>query len=73
MELLELLEKLNADDGVHGVLVQAPLPGHIDEAKVFSTVSPAKDVDGFHPVNAGKIQVLSWFWCSRVGEIYAPI
>ncbi|MDP6794031.1 MAG: bifunctional 5,10-methylenetetrahydrofolate dehydrogenase/5,10-methenyltetrahydrofolate cyclohydrolase [Verrucomicrobiota bacterium] len=54
-ELLELLEKLNADDGIHGVLVQAPLPRHIDEAKVFSTVSPAKDVDGFHPVNAGKL------------------
>jgi len=56
-DLLELLEKLNADDGVHGVLVQAPLPGHIDEAKVFSTVSPAKDVDGFHPVNAGKLML----------------
>ena len=56
-ELLELLEKLNVDPAVHGVLVQAPLPGHIDETKVFSTVSPAKDVDGFHPVNAGKLML----------------
>lgn len=56
-ELLELLEKLNVDPAVHGVLVQVPLPGHIDETKVFSTVSPAKDVDGFHPVNAGKLML----------------
>ena len=53
--LLELLEKLNADASVHGVLVQAPLPVHIDETNVFSAVSPAKDVDGFHPLNAGKL------------------
>lgn len=56
-ELLELLEKLNADDSVHGVLVQAPLPGHIDETRVFSTVSPGKDIDGFHPVNVGKLML----------------
>lgn len=55
--LLELLGKLNADASVHGVLVQAPMPRHIDEAKVFSTVSPAKDVDGFHPLNAGKLML----------------
>ncbi len=55
--LLELLEKLNADDSVHGVLVQAPLPGHIDETRVFSTVSPGKDIDGFHPVNVGKLML----------------
>ena len=53
--LLELLGKLNADASVHGVLVQAPLPVHIDETNVFSAVSPAKDVDGFHPLNAGKL------------------
>ena len=53
--LLELLDKLNADASVHGVLVQAPLPVHIDETNVFSAVSPAKDVDGFHPLNAGKL------------------
>ena len=56
-ELLELLGKLNADAGVHGVLVQAPLPRHIDETNVFSAVSPAKDVDGFHPLNAGKLML----------------
>ena len=56
-ELLELLEKLNADDGVHGVLVQAPLPVHIDETRIFSTVSPSKDIDGFHPVNVGKLML----------------
>ena len=56
-DLLELLGKLNADASVHGVLVQAPLPRHIDEAKVFYTVSPAKDVDGFHPVNVGKLML----------------
>ena len=56
-ELLELLEKLNADDSVHGVLVQAPLPGHIDETRIFSTVSPSKDIDGFHPVNVGKLML----------------
>ena len=55
--LLELLRKLNADSSVHGVLVQAPLPVHIDETNVFSAVSPAKDVDGFHPVNAGKLML----------------
>ena len=56
-ELLELLGKLNADASVHGVLVQAPLPVHIDETNVFSAVSPAKDVDGFHPLNAGKLML----------------
>ena len=56
-ELLKLLVKLNADSSVHGVLVQAPLPRHIDETKVFSTVSPSKDVDGFHPVNAGRLML----------------
>ena len=55
--LLELLGKLNADSSVHGILVQAPLPRHIDETTVFSTVSPAKDIDGFHPVNAGKLML----------------
>ena len=56
-DLLKLLVKLNADSSVHGVLVQAPLPRHIDETKVFSTVSPSKDVDGFHPVNAGRLML----------------
>jgi len=55
--LLELLRKLNADSSVHGVLVQSPLPLHINETNVFSAVSPAKDVDGFHPINVGKLML----------------
>jgi methylenetetrahydrofolate dehydrogenase (NADP+) / methenyltetrahydrofolate cyclohydrolase len=54
-EVLELLEDLNADDGVDGILVQLPLPTHMDEAKVTRSVDPAKDVDGFHPLNAGRL------------------
>lgn len=56
-ELLALLERLNADSRLHGILVQAPLPSHINSATVYSTVSPAKDVDGFHPVNVGKLML----------------
>ena len=56
-ELLELLQRLNADQKVHGILVQAPLPRQISSTKVFSTVLPEKDVDGFHPVNAGKLML----------------
>lgn len=56
-ELLALLDSLNADETVHGILVQAPLPKHISETKIFSTVSPKKDVDGFHPVNVGKLMM----------------
>jgi methylenetetrahydrofolate dehydrogenase (NADP+) / methenyltetrahydrofolate cyclohydrolase len=54
-ELLELIGQLNADDSVDGILVQLPLPGHIDAALVIATVDPAKDVDGFHPINAGRL------------------
>ncbi|MEM1057842.1 MAG: tetrahydrofolate dehydrogenase/cyclohydrolase catalytic domain-containing protein [Verrucomicrobiota bacterium] len=54
-ELLALLGELNADPAVHGILVQAPLPQQISETKVFSTVLPGKDVDGFNPVNVGKL------------------
>jgi methylenetetrahydrofolate dehydrogenase (NADP+) / methenyltetrahydrofolate cyclohydrolase len=56
-ELLALIAKLNADSSVHGILVQAPLPAHIDQAVIFAAVSPAKDVDGFHPVNVGKLML----------------
>jgi methylenetetrahydrofolate dehydrogenase (NADP+) / methenyltetrahydrofolate cyclohydrolase len=56
-ELLALIGKLNSDSRVHGILVQAPLPKHIREAVVYSTVSPQKDVDGFHPVNVGKLML----------------
>lgn len=54
-ELLQKIEELNADDEVDGILVQLPLPGHIDESKVIHAVLPDKDVDGFHPENAGRI------------------
>jgi len=57
MELLDLVEKLNADDSVDGILVQLPLPSHIDEKKVIATIDPDKDVDGFHVVNAGRLAV----------------
>src|SRR5689334_1950060 len=56
-ELLALIGKLNSDSRVHGILVQAPLPKQIREAVVYSTVSPQKDVDGFHPVNVGKLML----------------
>ena len=56
-ELLALLAKLNADARLHGILVQAPLPKQIRESVVFSTVLPSKDVDGFHPVNVGKLML----------------
>ncbi len=54
-ELLALLKELNADQKVHGILVQAPLPPHIQSPRVYSAVRPEKDVDGFHPVNVGKL------------------
>ncbi|TAJ24420.1 MAG: bifunctional methylenetetrahydrofolate dehydrogenase/methenyltetrahydrofolate cyclohydrolase FolD [Reyranella sp.] len=54
-ELLSLIAKLNADPTVNGILVQLPLPKHIDTAKVLLAIDPAKDVDGFHPVNVGRL------------------
>jgi methylenetetrahydrofolate dehydrogenase (NADP+)/methenyltetrahydrofolate cyclohydrolase len=56
-ELLALLAKLNADPSLHGILVQAPLPKHIRQEVVYATVLPTKDVDGFHPVNVGKLML----------------
>ena len=56
-ELLALIAKLNADSRLHGILVQAPLPRHISETKIYSAVFPQKDVDGFHPVNVGKLML----------------
>ncbi|PIW28659.1 MAG: bifunctional methylenetetrahydrofolate dehydrogenase/methenyltetrahydrofolate cyclohydrolase FolD [Rhodospirillales bacterium CG15_BIG_FIL_POST_REV_8_21_14_020_66_15] len=53
--LLALIDTLNGDPAVHGILVQLPLPGHIDEGAVIAAVDPAKDVDGFHPVNVGRL------------------
>ncbi len=54
-EVLALVDELNADDQVDGILVQLPLPAHMDETRVTYAVSPRKDVDGFHPVNAGHL------------------
>ncbi|MFT0861160.1 bifunctional methylenetetrahydrofolate dehydrogenase/methenyltetrahydrofolate cyclohydrolase FolD [Ancylobacter sp. G4_0304] len=56
-ELLALIASLNADPGVHGILVQLPLPGHLDAQDVLAAIDPAKDVDGFHVVNAGRLAV----------------
>lgn len=56
-ELLELVEKLNGDTKINGILVQLPLPSHIDEEAVINAISPKKDVDAFHPVNVGKIMI----------------
>ena len=54
-ELLTLIGRLNADSSIHGILVQLPLPAHIDTQEVIAAIDPAKDVDGFHPMNAGRI------------------
>lgn len=54
-ELLAKIEELNNDAAIHGILVQLPLPKHIDETKVIETISPLKDVDGFHPINIGRM------------------
>ena len=56
-DLLALIEKLNRDDTVHGILVQLPLPKHINEDKIIMAISPEKDVDGFHPVNVGNLVI----------------
>jgi methylenetetrahydrofolate dehydrogenase (NADP+) / methenyltetrahydrofolate cyclohydrolase len=56
-QLLELIDKLNHDPKINGILVQLPLPKHIDETKVVYAIDPRKDVDGFHPVNLGKLMI----------------
>ena len=56
-ELLAIVEQLNTDPAVHGILVQLPLPKHINTEKVLLRINPAKDVDGFHPVNVGKLVI----------------
>ena len=55
--LLDLIAKLNADDRINGVLLQAPIPPHLDYRKISETISPMKDVDAFHPYNVGKIMI----------------
>ena len=56
-ELLSLIDKYNKDDSIHGILVQLPLPKHIDEKKILNAIDPDKDVDGFHPVNVGRLMI----------------
>jgi methylenetetrahydrofolate dehydrogenase (NADP+)/methenyltetrahydrofolate cyclohydrolase len=56
-ELLSRIENFNGDNRLHGILVQAPLPRHISESRIYSRVSPRKDVDGFHPENVGKLML----------------
>jgi methylenetetrahydrofolate dehydrogenase (NADP+)/methenyltetrahydrofolate cyclohydrolase len=56
-ELLALIDRLNKDPKIHGILVQLPLPGHINETEVLYAIDPRKDVDGFHPVNVGKLMI----------------
>jgi methylenetetrahydrofolate dehydrogenase (NADP+)/methenyltetrahydrofolate cyclohydrolase len=56
-DLLALIDKYNNDEAIHGILVQLPLPKHIDEKKVLNAIDPDKDVDGFHPVNVGRLMI----------------
>ena len=56
-DLLALIDKYNNDPGIHGILVQLPLPGHIDEKKVINAINPDKDVDAFHPANVGRLMI----------------
>ncbi len=56
-DLLALIDKYNNDDSIHGILVQLPLPKHIDDSKVLEAINPDKDVDGFHPVNVGRMVI----------------
>jgi methylenetetrahydrofolate dehydrogenase (NADP+) / methenyltetrahydrofolate cyclohydrolase len=70
-DVLALVDKLNNDPACHGILVQLPLPKHIDSTKVLSAISPAKDVDGFHMVNVGKLSTGqdSLVPCTPVGSV----
>lgn len=70
-ELLSKIEELNKDDAVHGILVQLPLPNHIDEQHVIEAIHPKKDVDGFHPINIGRMIVgqESFLPCTPFGII----
>ncbi|MBE5944417.1 MAG: bifunctional methylenetetrahydrofolate dehydrogenase/methenyltetrahydrofolate cyclohydrolase FolD [Lachnospiraceae bacterium] len=56
-ELLQIIDKLNKDDSVNGILVQLPVPDHINEEKIINAISPAKDVDGFHPASVGALSI----------------
>ena len=56
-ELLDIIDKLNKNDDVHGILVQLPVPKHIDEEKIINAINPTKDVDGFHPASVGALSI----------------
>ena len=56
-ELFALIDRLNADEKIHGILVQLPLPKHLDEGELLLRISPEKDVDSFHPYNVGKLTI----------------
>ena len=70
-ELLKLIDDLNANDEINGILVQLPLPGHISEKKVIERISPRKDVDGFHPENVGHLMIgdFGFVSCTPAGVI----
>ena len=70
-ELLSLIDSLNQDDSINGILVQLPLPKHMDEYKITQAISPKKDVDGFHEQNVGALQVGSqgFVSCTPAGVI----
>ena len=56
-ELLTIIDSLNNNDNIHGILIQLPLPNHLNEETIFNTINPSKDVDGFHPMNVGKLLI----------------
>ena len=68
-ELLDLIKKLNADEKINGILVQLPLPAHLDDKVIINNILPEKDVDAFHPVNVGKIMIgdYSFLPCTPAG------
>lgn len=70
-ELIALIEKLNGEKDVHGILCQLPVPEHIDEEKVLNAISPDKDVDAFHPVNCGKVMTGDYTFapCTPAGMV----
>jgi methylenetetrahydrofolate dehydrogenase (NADP+) / methenyltetrahydrofolate cyclohydrolase len=71
-ELLDIVKQLNADEDVHGILVQLPLPKHIDANRILETIDPNKDVDGFHEINAGRLAIGldGLFPCTPLGCVY---
>src|SRR4030042_6602222 len=74
-KLLELIEKYNKDPKIHGILVQLPLPKHINETKVLYAIDPKKDADGSHPVNVGKLMIgeADYLPCTPAGLQQLPI